>query len=545
MDFPTLIGPYYSDFSRKAEIESCTNLRLSKIESGQGRNPFALYKAYGTRVFGNNYTPTPSQCRGLFLDPTNDHLFDVQGDTLYDVLSDGTLNPTVMPLSPIQDDGKLVSMDSSRNSLFIVGGGVFYRVNSAALQTPDQDFVPAALGVLGGYVICIAKDTDRFYFSRDDGVTWDPLDFEETQAYPNNLLALVVDHQQLWLFGNRITQVFQVTADPNAPFSPISAGVIEMGIASPTGWAKLDNSIFWLGRNRDGEHQVWRANGYSPQRVSNNAVEAAIRSYPSIDDAIMQSYTLTSPCIRLTFPSANNGLGATWEYDVAADSWYQPAWWNPILRRYERHRGQCYTSAFGTIIVGDYANGFLYTMSEDNFSDCGFPLRWERRTPHSTSDGKNVQYKRFELFMQTGVGSTVQPVWLHGHGIPPATFTAELATLVGAATITPEQAVVLQSIYDWTIYDQSLALPGATLMATLGFFNASADPRVSLRWSRNGGETYTAFFSRSIGRAGSFSKRIYWTYLGMDRDRVWEISGDAPVKTAIVQGTFDAVLCDT
>ena len=63
-----------------------------------------------------------------------------------------------------------------------------------------------------------------------------------------------------------------------------------------------------------------------------------------------------------------------------------------------------------------------------------------------------------------------------------------------------------------------------------------------MRYSNDGGETYTAFKTRPMGQAGDYARRIYWGgigTLGQARDRVWEISGMSPVKTAIVHGAFD------
>ena len=58
-----------------------------------------------------------------------------------------------------------------------------------------------------------------------------------------------------------------------------------------------------------------------------------------------------------------------------------------------------------------------------------------------------------------------------------------------------------------------------------------------LRWSDDGGHTWSYEHWRSMGRLGNFGFRTFWRRLGMTdklRDRVYEISGTDPVKIAIV-----------
>jgi hypothetical protein len=542
VDFPGLIGAYYTAFSSKAEIQSCKNLRLERIESGAGRNQFAMYRNHGLKLFSAALPAAGSMCRG-FLE-LNDHLFDVQDDYIKDILSDGTYAASY---GPILNDSLICSMAATMNSLFVVSNQTLYRVNAGALTTPATPEPVSAVAVLAGQAFALAAGTSRkIYFSRDDGATWAALDYQSVEAASNALITMIADHQELWVFGNRVTQVFQLGSDPDAPLVPISAGFIEMGISAARAVVALDNSLFWLGRNKDGDGGVWRANGYTPGRVSNNAVEAAFRSYGRYDDATMQAYQISASCFRLTFPSANNGLGVTWEYDATLPpelAWTEVAAWNYALNRYERHRGNCYISAFGKILVGDYANGFIYEMSPDFNSDYGYPIRWERRTPHITADRKRIQYKRLDLFMQVGVGST-DPVWINTHQMDLATFTASVAALQFIGEITAAQGVALLAMYNYLPFLPTTALPSSAIMTSLNFYDYAANPQVGMRYSNDGGNTWSATSYRDLGAAGEFNKRLYWQRLGSGFDRVWEISGDAAVKTAIVQGSFDAAVCD-
>jgi hypothetical protein len=60
---------------------------------------------------------------------------------------------------------------------------------------------------------------------------------------------------------------------------------------------------------------------------------------------------------------------------------------------------------------------------------------------------------------------------------------------------------------------------------------------VSLRWSDDGGHTWSNTRTASMGAASDYSKRVIFRRLGMTmklRDRVYELSGTDPVKIAIM-----------
>ena len=69
------------------------------------------------------------------------------------------------------------------------------------------------------------------------------------------------------------------------------------------------------------------------------------------------------------------------------------------------------------------------------------------------------------------------------------------------------------------------------------------DPRVMLRWSDDGGHTWSNEHWASMGKIGEYGKRVIWRRLGMTtklRDRVYEISGSDPVKIAIMGAELTA-----
>ncbi len=64
-----------------------------------------------------------------------------------------------------------------------------------------------------------------------------------------------------------------------------------------------------------------------------------------------------------------------------------------------------------------------------------------------------------------------------------------------------------------------------------------------LRWSDDGGHTWSSEHARSMGRIGATATRVIWRRLGMTlklRDRIYEVSGTDPVKIAIMGAELHA-----
>ena len=87
---------------------------------------------------------------------------------------------------------------------------------------------------------------------------------------------------------------------------------------------------------------------------------------------------------------------------------------------------------------------------------------------------------------------------------------------------------------------------GATLLTESGLDivvtdavdgTSSAGPAVMLRWSDDGGHTWSNEHWAEMGRIGRYGTRVIWRRLGMTmklRDRVYEVSGSDPVKLTLI-----------
>lgn len=80
----------------------------------------------------------------------------------------------------------------------------------------------------------------------------------------------------------------------------------------------------------------------------------------------------------------------------------------------------------------------------------------------------------------------------------------------------------------WTRYSQ--------LLVDMAVGNApqGVDPQMMMRWSDDGGRTFSNEKWVSMGKSGQYSKRVIWRRLGRSRDRVFEISTTAAIGPSIV-----------
>ena len=70
-----------------------------------------------------------------------------------------------------------------------------------------------------------------------------------------------------------------------------------------------------------------------------------------------------------------------------------------------------------------------------------------------------------------------------------------------------------------------------------------SDPQVMLRWSDDGGHTWSNEHWVTMGGIGTYGTRAIWRRLGMTlklRDRVLEVSGTDPVKITIMGAELEA-----
>jgi hypothetical protein len=560
-----ILGGAYVARSVNAAANRCVNLYPEVVPEG-GKEPAFLQRCPGLRLVA---TVGDGPIRGMW--KFGDFLYVASGGKLY--RADG--NFAVTELGLINGSGP-VSMADNGIQLFVAcnPSAFIYNANTGVFaQITDPDFPGAvSVGYLDSYFVFNEPNSQRVWVtSLLDGTSIDPLDFASAEGNPDNIVSLMVDHREVWLFGNNTVEVWYNAGAADFPLARIEGAFMETGCLAPYSVAKLDNSVFWLGSDARGNGIVYRNQGYNAQRVSTHAIEWQIQQYGVLNDAIGYSYQQDGHSFYvLTFPTAQ----ATWVFDVATGAWHERAAWDGV--QYRRHRSNCQANFAGEVLVGDWENANLYVFDQDYYLDNISAQRWLRSwraLPTGQNSLKRTAHHALQLDIETGPTQFFRATPIVNYlqiatglikaisGLEPeySMFTEKFVGRPlgdidnsGFLSIADSQQMLKFAVGIPIPLDQKEYINGqftyilrtnpAKYIPYVGSA-PDADPRVMLRWSDDGGHTWSNEHWASMGKLGEYGKRVIWRRLGMTtklRDRVYEISGTDPVKIAIMGAELSA-----
>lgn len=329
-----------------------------------------------------------------------------------------------------------------------------YVVTLAFARITDTDFPvnPVTVAFLAGRFVVNFAQQGRYYWSDVyDGLSWDALNFSNAETSPDPLIAIWQSNGQLVLFGSRTTEFAGVSSSLDAAFASIKGTAMEWGLAAPFSVAKYDNTLACLMRGRMGQVMIAKLNGYVPQRISTPDIEFIINGYSTVNDAVAYSYMLGGHAMYvINFPTA----GFTWLYDG-----FTQIWTSLKSQGTTRHRVQLTFSFLTFTIASDFANGLLYQITDQAYTDNGAQIESEIISENiSDPDLNRFSVNKFRVDMQVGMGD-----------------------------------------------------------------NIVERPQIGLSVSRDNGRTYGAEMLQDIGPIGDYSNVVEWNRLGVSRDVVFKL----------------------
>ena len=534
-----ILGGTYVTRSVNAADSRMVNIFPEVIPEG-GKEPAYLQRAPGLKLL--NTLTGGGPVRGLYF--FEGFGYAVAGETVYKI--DTAWNFTV--IGSVSGSGP-VSMADNGTQLFIACNGpsfIYNRVTNAFGQINDIDFPGAVtVGYLDGYFVFNEPDSQRIWVTELlDGTSIDPLEFASAEGSPDNVVSILIDHKEVWVFGTNSIEVWYNSGALDYPLSPIQGAFNEVGCVAPYSVAKLDNGIFWLGADARGQGIVYRANGYQAIRISTHAVEWHIQRYGNLSDALAYTYQQDGHAFYvLIFPEANT----TWVFDVATGLWHERAGW--VNGSFTRHRSNCQMSFNNEIVVGDFENNNIYALDLDVYKDHDTVQRWLRTWRALPTSANNLNRTAQHTLQLDAESGGVDPTELINVRVVDTTTGEDfllqedsddiLLEIPGPNDLLLQEDgfELLQEDGDPIVVAETTVADGKIVLQTGQLVADQLDPQVMLRWSDDGGHTWSNEHWRSMGKAGEWGYRVFWRRLGMTeklRDRVYEVSGTDPIQLAIM-----------
>jgi hypothetical protein len=371
--------------------------------------------------------------------------------------------------------GYAVIVDGPNGYLYNIATQVFSKITDPAFLGADR------VAYIDGWWIFNRPGTQTFYTNYPQyGTGFSGSYFALKDAAPDNLVTLIENKQQLWLIGDKTTEIWYDAGGQYFPFQRLVGTMLQSGCKAKHSISRFNfagqDGLIWFGRSERGENVILRTRGFNTEVVSNPAFSDEVATYPITSDAIGYTYQEDShEFYVLTFPTAD----VTWVYDSQSSLLHKRLSYDPYAQAFHRHRSNCFMNFAGMRIVGDYQCGAIYQLTRQAQTDAGWPLLAKRRSPHIWDKGQ-----RGRVFM-----ASLQIDFRVGQG-------------------------------------NSSGL--------------GSNPQASLAISRDGGQTFGQRYPVSIGQIGQTRLRAMWRRLGFGRDNVVDIEVIDPVPRDIIGATLKA-----
>lgn len=400
MDFG-FIGDAYTTASIYQNDQELINwyCQIDERKADGDRGKVVLYPTPGLTLKKETLS---AEVRALYVASGLTSLYAVVGpnvyvyDTSFNQTSVGTLLSNSGPVS-ISDNGVSVYFADGNDRYYcLINGTGFTQIASS-----DGAFTGGTrTDIVDNYLIYNRPGSQQWGCTNTLSTTSNVLNFASKDGSSDKLVSLIVANREVFLLGERTSEIWVDTGSFPFPFSRIPGTSMQHGCAAAFSVARLGEAFAFLSQDDRGRNVVVHMNGYQPKRISTFAMESAFATYTTVSDAIAYSYQQSGhEFYVLTFPT----MDVTWCYDLSTEMWHKRAW-RDSLNILHRHRSNCCALFNGEVIVGDYKNGNLYKLSQSVYTDNGDTIPCIRRAPHLVKDYNRVFYQSLQLYFQPGVG---------------------------------------------------------------------------------------------------------------------------------------------
>lgn len=456
-----------SQQGKSSSVTSQRHLNMyAEITQDADKSTVAYFGTPGTQLF---YSFGDTPVRGSIA--VGDYKYDVHRGTFWEVnnagvkVNRGTLSTTSGRVDMVSNGTQIAIVDGTNMYCYTIATNAFATVTSGLFASPTT------ITFQDGYGIASFANSGQFQISASyDFKTWDALDYATAESNPDNLVRVIADHGEVTLAGSDTVEFWGNSGGQDFPYSNQRGATLEFGLAARWSLVKYNDSLAGLFKNRMGQVQVMVLVGHSIKPLSSAEHSYLINQYSTVSDATAFSYMLGGhPMLQVNFPSA----GKSWLYDATTSLWSELQ----SGLSGGRHIAEIQCDYINKTRVSDYANGNVYTLTADAYTDNGTAIPREIITKHTLDNYNRMTISRLQVDFEAGVGL------VSGQG---------------------------------------------------------SDPQVMLQVSKDNGHTWGPERWTSMGKIGAYLTRAFWLRLGMARDWLFKLRITDPVKVVITGASIDA-----
>lgn len=449
---PLPIGfTFYQSSSSPFSSQRCINWIPHVAESAALSNN-ALFQPSGLKQFADTMAGVNRGGMEMSSVP-----YFVNGNSLVSVNSAGV----VTTIGTIAGSGRVSLANNGQYLVIVVPGSTSYafnNVDNTLLPITSVNFRTSDTVVFkDGYFVFSSSDGSVFFNSSlNDPFTYDALDFGTAEINPDRIVALHVNHNELFVAGSETIELFQNIGGTGFPFQRIPGANIQKGVTAKFSLVEFDSTFCFVGGGLNERPAIWKVTGSSSAaKLSTDAIDYAIQKFSPDEIANSFAYTYSEQGQLMAMFTFESEVieSKTFVYNGTASALSGQAVWFELQSGVidNRFNVQSVVSAYGKILVGDSTTGIIGELDQDTLTYYGDEITREMTTSPFSQNGTDIFAGEFEATFESGVGVTT------GQG---------------------------------------------------------SDPLVGMSFSDNGGRTFKGPFNRSIGKIGEYGRQSVWTRQG-------------------------------
>jgi len=173
---------------------------------------------------------------------------------------------------------------------------------------------------IDGYII-LPQRSDVYNCVLDEPDHWDSGQYLSAEMFPDAVVALARQNNQVIVFGKTSTEFFYDAANVNgSPLSRNDSTTLQTGCAMPYAIYQNEKTCIFVGQSDSGGRAVWQVDGFQPKKVSDEFI-----------DRIIDKETSAMTCMGYGIRTMGHlfyvlhlmGIGRTLVYDTEEKLWHE------------------------------------------------------------------------------------------------------------------------------------------------------------------------------------------------------------------------------